>query len=52
MKSILDLHFNPGEGVTHLQSATMGLSILCCRVWASHKTEEIKKWELVFNATV
>ncbi len=30
MKSILDLRFNPGEGVAHLQLAAKGLSILCC----------------------
>ncbi len=51
MKSILDLHFNPGEGVAHLQSAAKGLSILCCQAWASHETEEIKERELALNAT-
>ncbi len=51
MQSILDLHFNLGEGVAHLQLAANGLSILCCRAWASHETEEIKEQELVLNAT-
>jgi hypothetical protein len=51
MKSILDLHFNPGEGVAHLQMAAKGLSILCCRAWASQETEEIKERELALNAT-
>ncbi len=40
MKSILDLPFNPREGVAHLHLAAKGLSILCCQAcWASHKTE-------------
>jgi hypothetical protein len=51
MKSILDLHFNPGEGVAHLQSAAKGLSILCCRAWGSHKMEKIKERELALNTT-
>jgi hypothetical protein len=50
MKSILDLRFNPGEGVAHLQLAAKGLSILCCWAWASHETGEIKERELALNA--
>jgi hypothetical protein len=42
MKSILDLQFNSGEGVAHLQLAAKGLSILCCWAQGSHKTEENK----------
>jgi hypothetical protein len=51
MKSILDLRFNPREGVAHLQLAAKGLSIICCQAWASHKTEEIKEREIALNAT-
>jgi hypothetical protein len=51
IKSILDLHFNPGDGVAHLQSAAKGLSILCCQAWASNKMEEMKERELALNAT-
>jgi hypothetical protein len=50
MESILDLRFNPGEGVAHLQLAEKGLSILCCRALASHETEEIKDREMALNA--
>jgi hypothetical protein len=49
MKSILELQFNLGEGVAHLQFATKGPSILDCRAWASHKTKEIKEQELALN---
>ncbi len=31
VKAIVDLKFNPGEGVAHLNSAAKGLSILACR---------------------
>jgi hypothetical protein len=51
MKSILDLRFNPGEGVAHLQLAANGLSILYCRAWASHEMEEMKERELALKAT-
>jgi hypothetical protein len=50
MKSILDLHFNPGEGVAHLQLVAKGLSILCCQAQVSHEMEEIKERELTLNA--
>jgi hypothetical protein len=50
MKSILDLRFNSGEGVAHLQLAAKGLSILCCWAWGSHKMEEIKERELALDA--
>jgi hypothetical protein len=30
MKAILELRFNPGEGITYVQSAAKGLSMLCC----------------------
>jgi hypothetical protein len=51
MKSILDLHFNLGEGVAHLHSAAKGLSIICCQARVSHETEEIKEGEMALNAT-
>ena len=31
VKSIVELKFNPGDGVAHLNSAAKGLSILSCR---------------------
>jgi hypothetical protein len=30
MKAILELCFNPGEGIAYVQSAAKGLSLLCC----------------------
>ncbi len=50
MKAILDLHFNPGEGIVYVQSAAKGLSLLCCRSRSNNKTNEIKEWELALNA--
>ena len=35
VKAIVDLKFNPGEGVTHLNLAGKGLSILTCRAWTT-----------------
>jgi hypothetical protein len=49
MKSILDLRFNPGEGVAYPQSVANGLSILCSQAWASHEMEEIKDREMALN---
>ncbi len=51
MKAILDLPFNPGEGVAYVQSAAKGLSILCCRSRPNNETEEIKEREIALNAT-
>ncbi len=51
MKSILDLHFNQGEGIAYVQSAAIGLSILCCSSRPNNKTEEIKERELALNTT-
>ena len=31
VKAIVELRFNPGEGVAHLASASKGLTILACR---------------------
>jgi hypothetical protein len=50
-KSILDLRFNPGNGIAYVQSAAIGLSILCCRSHPNNETEEIKEQELALNAT-
>ena len=38
MKSILDLHFKPGEGIAYVQSVAKGLSLLCCRSRSNNKT--------------
>ncbi len=46
MKAILELRFNPGEGIAYVQSAARGLSLLCCRSRANNETEEIKEREL------
>ena len=51
MKSILELRFNPGEGIAYVQSATKGLSLLCCRPQSNNETKEIKERELALNAT-
>jgi hypothetical protein len=51
MKSILDLRFNPGEGIAYVQSAAKRLSILCCRSGPNNEMEEIKEQELALNAT-
>ncbi len=53
MKSILDLRFNPGEGIAYVQSAAKRLSLLvCCRSRSNNETEEeIKERELALNAT-
>ena len=51
MKSILELRFNPGEGIAYVQSAAKGLSLLCCRSRSNNETEEIKERELALNAT-
>jgi hypothetical protein len=43
IKAIMELKFNPGEGVAHLSSADKGLSIMACRARTSAETEWI--WE-------
>jgi hypothetical protein len=50
MKSILDLHFNLGEGTAYIQSAAKGLSLLCCRSQPNNETKENKEQELALNA--
>jgi hypothetical protein len=51
MKAILDLRFNPGEGVAYVQSAAKGLSILCCQSRPNNEMEELKEREIALNAT-
>jgi hypothetical protein len=43
IKAIVEIKFNPGKGVAHLLSASMGLSILMCRACTSAELERI--WE-------
>jgi hypothetical protein len=51
IKAIVDLKFNPGEGVAHLSSASKGLSILTCLARASAETERIWECEHAMAAT-
>jgi hypothetical protein len=41
IKALIELKFNPGEGVAHLSSADKGLSIMCCR----GRTSSERIWE-------
>jgi hypothetical protein len=43
IKALIELKFNPGEGVSHLSSVDKELSIMCCRGCKSSETERI--WE-------
>jgi hypothetical protein len=51
IKAILDLRFNPGEGVAHIASESKGLSILACRARTTTETERIRKQEQAVSAT-
>jgi hypothetical protein len=51
IKAIMELMFNPGEGVAHLSSADKGLTIMACRGRTSAETERIRKWEEALSAT-
>ncbi len=51
IKAIMELKFNPGEGVAHLSSADKGLTIMACRGRTSAETERICKWEEALSAT-
>jgi hypothetical protein len=51
IKAIVDLKFNPGEGVAHILSASKGLSIMSCRGCTSAKTKCICKREEAIAAT-
>jgi hypothetical protein len=51
IKAIIELRFNPGEGVAHLASASKGLSILPCRARTTQETERVRKQEQALSAT-
>ncbi len=51
VKAIVDLKFNPGEGVAHLSSAAKGLSILSCRGRTTGEIERLKEREEALMAT-
>ena len=51
VKAIVDLKFNPGEGVAHLSSAAKGLSILSCRGRTTGEIERLKEREEALTAT-
>jgi hypothetical protein len=51
IKAIVDLRFNPGEGVAHIASALKGLSILACCARTTTETERIRKQEQAVSAT-
>lgn len=51
VKAIVDLKFNPGEGVAHLTSAAKGLSILACRGRTTGEIERQKEREEALTAT-
>jgi hypothetical protein len=51
IKAIVDLKFNPGEGVAHISSASKGLSIMSCQGRTSAKTKRIRKREEAIAVT-
>ncbi len=51
IKAIVELQFNPGEGVAHLALASKGPSILACRARATQETERVCKQEQALSAT-
>ena len=51
VKAVVELKFNPGEGVAHLNSAAKGLSILACRGRTSGEIERQKEREEALTAT-
>jgi hypothetical protein len=51
VKAIVDLKFNPREGVAHLNSAAKGLSILSCRGRTTGEIECLKEREEALTAT-
>jgi hypothetical protein len=51
VKAIVELKFNPGEGVAHLNSAAKGLSILACRGRTSGEIKRQKEREEALSAT-
>ncbi len=51
IKAIMELKFNPGEGIAHLSSADKGLTIMACRGRTSAETERIREREEALSAT-
>jgi hypothetical protein len=51
IKAVMELKFNPGEGVAHLSSADKGLTIMACRGRTSVETEHICEQEEALSAT-
>jgi hypothetical protein len=51
IKAIVELRFNPGEGVAHLALASKGLSILTCRARTTQETERVREHEQALSAT-
>jgi hypothetical protein len=51
VKAIVDLKFNPGEGVAHLSSAAKGLSILSCRGRTTGEIERLKERKKALTTT-
>ena len=51
VKAIVELRFNPGEGVAHLASASKGLTILTCRARTTAETERVREQEHALSAT-
>ncbi len=50
IKAIVELLFNPGEGVAHLASASKGLTILACRARTTAETEKVREQEHALSA--
>jgi hypothetical protein len=51
IKAIIELIFNPEEGVAHLSSAYKGLSIMACWAHTSAEMERIREREEALSAT-
>ncbi len=51
IKAIVELRFNPGEGVAHLASASKGLTILACRARTTAETKKVCEQEHALSAT-
>ena len=51
IKAIMELKFNPGEGVAHLSSADKGLSIMACQSRTSTDTEQIREHKEALSTT-
>jgi hypothetical protein len=49
--AIIELRFNPGEGVAHLASASKGLSILACQARTMQEIERVREQEQALSAT-